>query len=297
MKESERELISVIIPTYNRRGMISDAIDSVLAQTYECIEIIVVDDGSTDNTSELLQKKYRNKIILIRREHRSNSAIARNEGTRYSKGTYLSFLDSDDVWLPQKLEKQYEIISKDQNIALVGGGCKYIGLDGDLLDTPATLPPKDFCYESFCIRVELPGSGSNNLIRKSAFQSVSGFDEKLVRAEDMDLWIRLIEKYKVGFTDCPVALIRLHDTPRIGVDQDVILESRKRIINKIEKREVRRKARSYMFFAMAMRTVSSDLLSSIQYFIKSMITHPMYLGYKIKRIRPYLSAIRGEVFD
>ena len=102
--------VSVVIPTYNRADFICDAIDSVLNQTHSNIEIIVVDDGSTDNTSAVLEK-YQDRIKIIRQENQGCSA-ARNSGIRFCSGNYVAFLDSDDKWLPQKTEEQLALLNQ-----------------------------------------------------------------------------------------------------------------------------------------------------------------------------------------
>ena len=110
----KHQIVSVIIPTYNRAKYITSAIDSVLSQTYNNIEIIVVDDGSNDSTREVLYR-YGNKIRYVYQENLGVSA-ARNRGIELSKGEWIAFLDSDDVWFPKKLSVQMEHISERPEI-------------------------------------------------------------------------------------------------------------------------------------------------------------------------------------
>lgn len=110
-------LVSVIIPTYNSAPYIVDAIGSVLAQTYQNLEIIVVDDGSNDNTREVLVR-YRDKITCLYQENRGVSA-ARNRGMQHAQGEFIALLDADDIWLPTKLERQLRFMFEHMDVELV----------------------------------------------------------------------------------------------------------------------------------------------------------------------------------
>ncbi len=125
-------LVSVIIPTYNRAALVVQAVQSALNQTYTNMEIIVVNDGSTDNTPEIL-KEYEGKIKYVYQE-RSERSKARNEGFRHSTGSYIAFLDSDDLWLPTKIEKQVEVLNKKADVGLVYVGGQFIDTKGNLYD-------------------------------------------------------------------------------------------------------------------------------------------------------------------
>src|SRR5687768_8169523 len=115
-------LISVIIPNYNYGIYLGQAIDSVLKQTYSKVEIIVVDDGSTDNSQDILIK-YKEKITFIKQANKGVGA-ARNTGVKNSSGEFVSFLDSDDIWLPTKLERQLEVMLADDEIGLITCGTR-----------------------------------------------------------------------------------------------------------------------------------------------------------------------------
>ena len=110
--------VSVIIPAYNSSGFIEDALESVFKQTYRNYEVIVVDDGSTDKSAEIIGSFSDKRIIYIYQENHGVS-VARNKGILESKGEYIAFLDSDDLWLPEKLEKQVAILNNNKNTGLV----------------------------------------------------------------------------------------------------------------------------------------------------------------------------------
>lgn len=192
--------ISVIIPTYNRKHTLNRAIHSVLSQTSQPREIIAVDDGSTDGTKKWLAKMY----PAIRYIHQSNSGVsaARNVGIKTAQGDWLAFLDSDDEWLPQKLERQVEAVKKDadslfchtnetwiRNGVRVNQGKKHRKYGGLIFDKCL-----DIC------RI----SPSSALFKKSILDDTGLFDEELSVCEDYDLWLRITASYPVIFLDEPL---------------------------------------------------------------------------------------------
>ncbi|NJR15065.1 MAG: glycosyltransferase [Calothrix sp. CSU_2_0] len=189
--------ISVIIPTYNRSHLIKDAIESVLNQTYQDFELIIIDDGSTDNTKEVLAE-YGERLQYIYQENQGRSA-ARNHGLNLAKGEYIAFLDSDDVWFPDKLARQVPILkSAPDNVVLVHG-YKCI-VDKNLQAIPGwelklrnlyTLAERgEENYENYlysnCIFT------STILVRKAAIMEVDGYDTSIKSMEDLDFYLRLL---------------------------------------------------------------------------------------------------------
>jgi len=188
---------SVIIPTYNRSKFIKKAIDSVLNQTFKDFELIVVDDGSTDETSFILEE-YENKIIPLKQANLGVSK-ARNRGLKKAQGKYLAFLDSDDVWMPEKLEEHYLFIQKHPKILIhqtdeiwfrngkrVNPKFKHLKQEGNIF-----LPSLDVCLIS----------PSAVVIKKSLLDKYGLFDESLPACEDYDLWLRITKSEKVGLID------------------------------------------------------------------------------------------------
>jgi glycosyltransferase involved in cell wall biosynthesis len=188
--------VSVIIPTYNRGWIIKEAIDSVFAQTFNEYELIVVDDGSEDNTAEILSG-YNNKIQIIRQENQGVSA-ARNRGMVSSSGRFIALLDSDDLWLPEKLNKQVSffrnhpdaMICQTQEIWIRNGKrvnpCKHHKKLSGMIFKPSL---------SLCLV-----SPSAVMFKRELIDTVGLFDENLPACEDYDLWLRV----SLGF---PIYLI------------------------------------------------------------------------------------------
>lgn len=191
---TETPSVSVIIPTFNRSRSIMDAIDSVMAQTVPVYEVIVVDDGSTDETPEILAG-YGDRIIVIRQENRGVSA-ARNAGIRRATGEWIGFLDSDDLWLEQKIEHfandlqkfEVEVIMHYSNIDFVGGGYKWNLFDIQRLAVPPGISVLNKDPSDVAVFGCSPISA---LVRKDVLRRVGLFDEDLSFGEDMLFFFRL----------------------------------------------------------------------------------------------------------
>ncbi len=194
--------ISVIIPTFNRINTTTQAVDSVVGQTVVPEEIIVVDDGSTDETSQHIRNHYPD-VQLITQENQGVSA-ARNAGIRKAKGEWIALLDSDDEWLPQKLELQIEVVEKDPSALLVHTNEKWIRNRKFVNQMKKHQKRGGYIYEHClplcCI------SPSSVLIKKELFDQVGYFDESLPACEDYDLWLRICSKYPVSYLDEPLII-------------------------------------------------------------------------------------------
>jgi glycosyltransferase involved in cell wall biosynthesis len=204
ISESSPPLVSVIIPTYNRCAILERAIESVLGQTFTDYELIVVDDGSTDETADLLDR-YRNRVKVIRQENRGVSA-ARNTGIRASKGELVALLDSDDSWLPNKLERQVAFFDACPE-ALICQTEEIWVRNGRRVNPKK----RHLKYSGMIFEKTLPlclVSPSAVMMRRSLIKEVGMFDETLPACEDYDLWLRITWKHPVHLID--TALIVKH---------------------------------------------------------------------------------------
>ncbi len=197
MNGAQPPVVSVIIPAYNRAGMLIEAVESVLAQTYSDYELIIIDDGSTDETQALL-KSFRQPLSVYGQENRGVSA-ARNKGAALAKGKYLAFLDSDDLWLPDKLNRQMNFFHQNQ-AALI---CQ---TEEIWIRRGQRVNPKNR-HQKPSGRIFLPSlslclvSPSAVMIRKDLFEEMHGFDESLPACEDYDLWLRISCRYPIYLLD------------------------------------------------------------------------------------------------
>ena len=180
-------LVSIIIPVYNDERHVAAAIESALAQTLKEIEVIVVDDGSTDGTPEVLEK-YEGRIVHVRQENRGLPG-ARNTGIKASRGKYLCFLDSDDTFLPRKVEVQTAVMEREPQVGLSYAGWLDVDIDtGEVLrDFSLARPEHDPRTDVFPPHFPVFAV----LVRREWFERVGLFDERLKAVEDSDMWWRL----------------------------------------------------------------------------------------------------------
>jgi len=196
----ETPLISIVLPTYNRRGVIERAINSVARQSYHNWELIIIDDGSTDGTDELI-KRYRGKdnIKYLKQINRGVS-VSRNKGISLSKGGYVAFIDSDDEWMEGKLASQLDFFNHHDEIALVFSNATLIRPDGTIASKPEII--KHNHDEIFGLEnvFKDPYLGIPTvMIKKDVFDVVGNFDESLNTAEDIDLFLRISLKKPIGY--------------------------------------------------------------------------------------------------
>jgi len=214
-----KPLVSVIIPTYNRKKKLPTAIDSVLNQTYKNWELIVVDDRSTDDTRKLIEKySQRNKRIkYLLNKRKKGPAGARNHGMKNAKGKYIAFLDSDDEWYPNHIKDSVELMEKagldmvfgkDNLIDKGVNKKKYITMSLTKKRFYDNLPKKNIFKEGYILEGFFNYLIGNSclatdsiMVRKEVLERLRGFDEKLRVAEDYDLWLRIAKDFKIGYLD------------------------------------------------------------------------------------------------
>ncbi len=194
--------ISVIIPTFNRADFLKKAIESVLSQTYQGFELIIVDDGSTDDTYEIVSE-FKNNVVYIKQENRG-AAAARNTGIKRAKNKFLAFLDSDDCWDKEKLAIQMDEMEKNPSY-LVSHTQETWYRKGVLLNQKK----KHKKYHGYIFDKCLPLCAvgmSTVMIKKELFERVGEFDENFPCCEDYDFWLRVSARYPFLFIDKPLTL-------------------------------------------------------------------------------------------
>lgn len=228
--KKEKNKISVVIPTYNRANFIDRAIKSVLRQTYQNLELIIVDDASIDNTVKVVKKNSDKRIKYIRHEKNKGAPAARNTGINLASGEYIAFLDSDDKWMLDKLNKQiqkFEKISNDYGV--VYGGYAYV-LEGDENNSSINHPRFKGDIFSNLLKHCYVGSPTP-LVKKECFHKVGGFDEKLPSCQDWDMWLRISRYYKFDYIPDIVANVYLHGN-QISSNIKSKIEARELLIKK-----------------------------------------------------------------
>ena len=203
------EKISVIIPTFNRGNLIANSIKSVLNQTYKNLEIIVVDDGSTDNTTEEVSKIMDERVRYIKLTKNSGGSNARNIGIQNASGKYISFQDSDDIYYPEKLERQFKnIINKKSNLDFCK--IKVIFNKSHIKFYPNNRQEKSIAEGNMFNELISRGNfiSTQAMLIKKSFMTKFFFDTKLPRLQDFDLILRMIPKVKISYTKN--VLVELH---------------------------------------------------------------------------------------
>ena len=197
-------LVSVVIPTHNRRDLLAEAVASVREQTYDPIEIIVIDDGSSDGTAKMIRERFP-RVRLVRQPHRGVSA-ARNRGIAEAQGEYIAFLDSDDLWLPKKLAAEMDALLKNPEL-------KICHTDEIWIRRGVRVNPmkKHRKYGGWIYPHCLPLciiSPSSVILKREVFNEVGAFDEALPACEDYDLWLRVTARHPVHFIERPLIVKR-----------------------------------------------------------------------------------------
>ncbi len=274
--------ISVILPTYNRANLISRAINSVINQTYQKFQLIIVDDDSIDNT-EMIIKEYNNpKICYLKHPYNMGPAEARNTGIKYARSNYLAFIDSDDKWFPEKLEKQLEVFLKYSynNLGIVYSDMIRVDKDNREIywrSPDFKLEVKDLYKKSLNYEVENIGI-STAMIRKECLKKIGYFDPNLKRLEDLEIFIRLSKYF--NFYHLEIPLIYYYETES-GVSSSIInlINARKYILNKyFEDISTDKKILSNHYFLIGFALYQdNNVKESKKYLGKSIITYPSNL--------------------
>lgn len=272
--------VSVIIPAYNSARFVKEAIESVFAQTYGDYEIIVIDDGSIDNTKGVIAP-YLDKIKYIYQQNQGASS-ARNTGIRHSQGEYIAFLDADDIWLPEKLRIQVEYLNNNPDTAMVYSLDLRVDVNGRPCDNQSKLKrnlPRGDIFDALFFRnfIKL----SSVMVRKRILDTVGLFDESFTHSEDYELWLRIAREFKVfGIGEY---LCKYRDTPQSlsKRNEEISLSCKKRVIEKhyklceslgrpIPQLVYKRAIGSFLFRAAKFHLTQGDSKKALETFLLSL---------------------------
>jgi len=246
--------VSVVIPTYNRAHFLAEAIESVLAQTFRDWEMIVVDDGSTDDTPRVVER-YGGQLTYLRQPHLGTSA-GRNAGIARARGQFVAFLDDDDVWLPGKLAAQLEVFERYPQAGIVGCGESLMDPSGRVYYECPAKP--QVTYKELVVRYPVMGYTTGALVRKVCFERAGGFDPGFPRYQDWETWLRIIRHYEIRNVERPLIRLRIHDGPRPNADLATRLDCHRRMIERhAEDPADRRKALAWMYYRSAGRLLKA----------------------------------------
>lgn len=289
-KNLKNPLISVIIPTYNGTDALSRAILSVINQTYSNFELIIIDDCSTDNTEMVVRTFKDDRIIYIRHSQNKGTAAARNMGISKAKGTLLAFLDSDDEFLPEKLEKQSEVF-------------QFVSEDTGLIITNlCSLGKRKEFYVSkkiksgYVLPSSFPGSvfslPSTWMLRKNCADQVGLFDEMTVVIEDADYFVRILGKFRIYYLNRALS-IKHASLERKGHFSNKYFLSKEHFLKKhFAKMRKDRRYLSRFYYGIGKDFLNWNKPSKAKrYLLKAFVTFPK-LSYLFKYLKCFLSKIK-----
>ncbi len=302
--------VSAIITTFNRADFLKKAVVSVLNQAYKDFELIVLDNSSADNTEDIVRTFQDERIRYI--QHRPlGISPARNLGVKESRGEFIAFLDDDDEWLPNKLESELLVFEKgDPKLALVYGGFIWVDAPGKEVKTHYPVLRGFILKDLLRQKDAFTGSASNPLLQKSVVETLGGYDERVKTGEDLELYLRLAEKYEVDFTPEVVVRIRQHAGARLGdklLDaaelERMVLERYKKIFDAEPKLKsfyfqkiggklcrLGRQTEGREYIRSAIRIWPLNILAYAQFILSFLskktylIFHRLYMAYKRKMI-------------
>jgi glycosyltransferase involved in cell wall biosynthesis len=201
-------LVSVIIPTYKHRDYVLHTLDSVFAQTFTDYEVIVVNDGSPDDTADVLRPLVEAGRIHYIEQANAGQAAARNRGIAEAQGKYIALLDDDDLWPKDKLQNQCQLLENNPQAVMIYGYTRVFSAESEYV-YPDTTPPTGQALQAFLVRNWI-GSPGQTLIRADALKSINGFDPQIWGCDDWELYIRLAQNGLILFDENIALHYRLH---------------------------------------------------------------------------------------
>lgn len=250
-------MVSVVITTYNRANMVGRAIESVLSQTYKDFELIVVDDCSSDNTKEVVKAFHDPRLRYIRHDQNRGLPAARNTGIKELRGKYVAFLDDDDEWKAEKLERQIELANaKSSTFGVIYCGAVILNSNGKIIGE--NMPKLKGNIRSEIVKKGLSTIPSTFLFAKDALEDVGGFDENLESHVDHDIWMKMAKgNYYTDYVKESLVITYQHNEYRMTADIHVRIRATEQYIEKwqseIEKWLGEKKGQKYClgFYAKA----------------------------------------------
>ena len=277
----KKGLVSIITPVYNGEEFLNRSIKSVLDQTYQNWELLLIDDGSDDDSVNIIESYLLDKRIrLLKNKSNSGISATRNKGIRNSNGEYIALLDQDDEWFPEKLQKQVQVFnSLDNSFGLVYSNIEVRFDNGKITERKLNIAPKSQIDENLkLILLNNLISSPTVLLKKTVLDDVGLFDESIQwGGDDYDLWIRIAHKYKFGYID-EVLCIRHEHQKNYSADKKRMMD---RTIELVEKYvqdfgldpELKKKTRSNLYYRFGIESLKKkDILNGFTYIAKSLFT-------------------------
>lgn len=298
--------VSVGLPCYNGSRWIDECIQSILGQTYEDFELIIVDDGSTDNSRVIIEPYLADKRVKYIYQENRGFSNATNKHILESKGDYIAFIGQDDLWLPEKLERQINYL-ENRNFGLVHSDVYHINLKGEIIRRRKPNPPKTLLKKTVVKKLFLRNFICHQavLVRKECFNKVGLFDERMTIASDHDMWIRIAGEFDVGYINEPLVKKRYHPDqlmatkPLEGVKDEFLIV--KKAISKypfLKKYESKKLSELYYHWGVILmregekREVKSKISKAIRYYPYNW---KYYLIYSLPSLYELISRIYNKI--
>lgn len=288
-----KPLVTVILATFNRKAYLREAIESVLKQTYAHFELIIIDDGSTDDTAKMV-KMFTDPRIEYHFQENQGRSIARNLGLSLAKGEFVTFIDSDDLYLIHKLEQQVDYLQNHPQIGMIYTSAYSINDYGQMQKHQFKAKVSGWIYHDIAFFVPVTITLPTVMIRRDILKTVGGFDELMARFEDTDLWRRISKITPIGALPNFTCKIRTHSENRLASqDPNIIIKALHDYSLKIQKedgaylsKQNHGLSRLYLYYANAMsrvpymRTFAKDLFKiAFQYNSLSRLSRPAISAY------------------
>lgn len=278
----ENPVVSVVIPSYNSARWVGEAIESVLGQSFPDWELLLVDDGSTDNTRAVVARYTDPRVRYIYQENQERSA-ARNRGVREAQGAFVAFLDADDLWLPEKLAEQVKVFEREPAVGLVYAGTYVVEEDGRPF-FQQRCQHRGFVVRPLLVEDNIvAGSASSAMVRRECFERVGYWDETLAVCEDWEMWLRIARSYLFDFVPQPLVKVRTHgnntqkqaEKMRRGtLDFFARVLANPALENEV--RPLRRRVRSLAFFMVGRAFYAArEMGLARRYFLRSIALYPL----------------------
>ncbi len=273
-KDFGKPLISVIIPSYNRASCLERAITSVINQTYDNLEIIVVDDSSTDNTEDIVKKFNDRRIVCIRHSENKGVSVARNTGIKKSKGSFIAFLDSDDQYLPEKIKKSLDGFKGfSSRTGMVASSHYKDGKD-------RICPPIDKKINKKRVIPLL----STWVVKKKVFEKAGFFNKGIIMTQDAEFFWRFRRKFLFNFIREPLT-VKYTSADSSHANKEKILKSRKKTIANLEKQKNRRLIARFLNILGKDYRGFGEIESARKCFLKAFRMYPLNFGYLINFLK------------
>jgi len=301
--------VSVIIPAYNMAQYTVESVESVLHQTYKDYEIIVVDDGSQDNTKELLQTYVENQQITYIYKENGGASSARNIGIQICRGEYIAFLDCDDLWLPKKLEISVDFLDSHPEIGFVYSRAIIIDKNGNnLWFSKVRCYSGEKAFEKLILRNFI--KSSSPVVRRECFKKVGVFDETIFHPADRDMWLKISEHFPLGYINIPLIKYRIGEWSYFERNIELAKKESLKVLENTFKRHkfpkrVQNRAISYIYLCSSvsyarksdLKRAKKEILISLKIFpyrLKSYLI--LFLLYLTGKFIPFIYHWKRAVF-